>query len=147
MEINLALQLPRDALSIPLVRHLCRQSLQEVGVEPDCSSDIEVALSEACTNALRHSGPGEEYKVNLSLDERHCVISVEDTGLGFDGQAARSDPSAEQGRGIELMHSLVDKVDFVSSPQAGTVVHLEKELVFTDGSLTKRPRGGPADGG
>lgn len=138
VEINLALQLPRDELSIPLVRHLCRQALREVGVEPGCSTDIEVALSEACTNALRHSGPGEEYEVHVALDERHCLITVEDTGLGFDGQSLRSDPSAEQGRGIELMHALVDNVDFLSSPQAGTVVYLEKELVFTGGSLAKR---------
>ncbi len=147
MEINLALQLPRDELSIPLVRHLCRQALREVGVQPECSSDIEVALSEACTNALRHSGPGEEYEVHVVLHERHCLITVEDTGLGFDGQSVPSDPSAERGRGIELMHALVDKVDFVSSPQAGTVVHLEKELVFTDGSIARRAGAGdPADG-
>ncbi len=138
VEINLALQLPRDEVSIPLVRHLCRQALREVGVEAECSTDIEVALSEACTNALRHSGPGEEYEVHLALDERHCLITVEDSGLGFDGRSGRSDPSAEQGRGIELMRALVDKVNFVSTPHAGTVVHLEKELVFTDGSFAKR---------
>lgn len=133
MEISLRLQLPRDELSIPLVRHLCRQALREVGVAPDCSSDIEVALSEACTNALRHSGGGEEYEVHLALQARHCVIAVQDTGHGFDGQSTRADPSAERGRGVELMHALVDRVAFVASPQAGTVVHLEKELVFDDG--------------
>lgn len=133
MEISLRLHLPRDELSIPLARHLCRQALREVGVAPDCSSDIEVALSEACTNALRHSGGGEEYEVHLALQARHCVITVEDTGQGFDGQSPRADPSAERGRGVELMHALVDRVAFVSSPQAGTVVHLEKKLVFTDG--------------
>ena len=146
MEINLALHLPRDELSIPLVRHLCRQALREVGVEPECSSDIEVALSEACTNALRHSGPGEQYEVNVTLDERHCVVTIKDTGVGFDGQSAQSDPAAEQGRGIELMHALVDRVDFVASPQAGTVVHLEKELVFSDGSLARRSGTAPVDG-
>lgn len=134
MQMTLVLQLPRDELSIPLVRHICRQALREVSVAPECRSDIEVALSEACTNALRHSGPGEEYEVHLSFDERHCVITVEDGGQGFDGHPAPADPYAERGRGVELMHALVDRVDFVSTPRAGAVVHLEKELVFDDGS-------------
>ncbi len=134
VQINLVLQLPRDELSIPLARHICRQALREVRVATHCSSDIEVALSEACTNALRHSGLGEEYEVRLALDEQHCLITVEDTGQGFDGDPGPTDPYAERGRGVQLMHALVDRVDFVSSPRAGTVVHLEKELVFEDGS-------------
>ncbi len=139
MQVNLVLQLPRDELSIPLARHLCRQALHEVGVEPGCGSDIEVALSEACTNALRHSRPGEEYEVHLALDERRCLISVEDTGRGFDGHRRPADPYAERGRGVELMQALVDRVDFVSSPRAGTVVQLEKELVFDESSPPRSP--------
>ncbi len=138
MEINLELQLPRDEQSIPVVRHLCRHALKEVGVDPDCGADIEVALSEACTNVLKHAGPGEEYGVNFTLDQDHCAISVIDSGHGFDGRSARSDPSAERGRGIELMRALVDRVNFESTPEAGTVVHLEKQLAFVEESLAKR---------
>lgn len=142
MEINLELQLPRDEQSIPVVRHICRHALTEVGVDPDCRGDIEVALSEACTNVLKHAGPGEEYGVNFSLDDRHCVIAVTDTGQGFDARIVPSDPAAERGRGIELMRALVDRVNFESTPEAGTVVHLEKDLAFVEQSLTKRAGAG-----
>ena len=138
------LQLPRDEASIPVVRHLCRNALHGIGVDGDCGADIEVALSEACTNALRHSEPGAEYKVQVALDERQCVITVVDTGQGFDGRSSRSDPAAERGRGVELMRALVDRVNFQSDPEAGTIVRLEKDLDFQDGALPHRsPPGGP----
>lgn len=142
MEINLELHLPREEASIPVVRHLCRNALRGIGVDPECGGDIEVALSEACTNALKHSVPGAEYKVRVSLDDRQCIITVIDTGQGFDGRSARSDPTAEQGRGVELMRALVDRLNFESDREAGTVVRLEKDLVLLDEALARRAAGG-----
>ncbi len=142
MEINLELQLPRDEASIPVVRHLCRNALRGIGVDAECGDDIEVALSEACTNALKYSLPGAEYKVGVSLDDRQCIITVVDTGQGFDGRSGRSDPAAERGRGVELMRALVDRVNFDSDSEAGTVVRLEKDLVLLDEALAWRAAGG-----
>ena len=138
MGINLELQLPRDEASIPVVRHLCRNALRGMGVDPECGDDIEVALSEACTNALKHSVPGAEYEVHVSLNDRQCAITVVDTGQGFDGRSAESDPAAEHGRGVELMRALVDRVEFGSNPEAGTIVRLEKDLVLLDEALALR---------
>ena len=137
MEINLGLLLPRDELTIPVARHICRHAMREVGVHEECVGDIEVALTEACTNVLEHSGPGHEYEVQVTMDERACVIRVIDTGRGFDGDAVGhdgSDPAAEGGRGIELMRALVDRVNFEPRAEAGTVVRLEKRLAVHDGS-------------
>ena len=147
MEVNLELQLPRDEASIPMVRHLCRNALHGIGVDPDCGADLEVALSEACTNALKHSGAGTEYTVNVALDHQHCAITVTDAGAGFDGQSAQAEPSAEEGRGVELMRALVDRVNFQSSPDAGTVVRLEKNLRFHDGALVQRAANGRTEPG
>ena len=64
-----------------------------------------------------------------------------DRGGGFDSTTkglADAEPSAEDGRGIQLMRALVDKVTFTSRPQVGTVVHLEKQLTWTDGSVIER---------
>jgi serine/threonine-protein kinase RsbW len=134
VEIKLSLSLPRDARTIAVARHICRETLRELGVESECVSDIEVALTEACTNVLDHSGPGDEYDVELILTERDCVIRVIDSGAGFDADAPRAvlDEGAESGRGIALMHALVDQVRFESRPEEGTVVHLEKALSYTD---------------
>ena len=136
VEINLGLLLPRDARTVPVARHICREALRELGVAEECTGDIEVALTEACTNVLDHAGPGDPYEVQVTLAEHDCVIRVLDTGQGFDHEAPRrhADGAAERGRGIALMHALVDRVKFESRPEEGTIVHLEKELAYTDGS-------------
>lgn len=142
MEIDLGLSLPRDELSIPLVRHLCRQALDELGVTDDCAGDITVALTEACTNVLMHSGPSDEYAVRVSIDCERCTLRVVDAGNGFEANelAGRFDaaPSAESGRGIQLMRALVDRVTFVSKPETGTVVRLEKGLDLADDAPMRR---------
>jgi serine/threonine-protein kinase RsbW len=139
MEISLSLRLPRDEASVPLVRHLCGDALRKLAVAPDCVSDVEVAITEACTNVVKHSlGPHEEYKVTISIDGRTCEISVSDAGVGFDHESRRSEiahPSAESGRGISLMHALVDNVSFVSRPEDGTIVNLVKTLRLLEGTL------------
>jgi serine/threonine-protein kinase RsbW len=140
VEISLSLSLPRDEQSIPVARHIVRRAMDEVGVEPECANDVEIALSEACTNVLRHSGPGDEYEVRLNLDDETCSIRVVDLGRGFEiGQAGRdSGADAEQGRGFGLMQALVDRVRFVSKPATGTMVHLEKALALSANSLLGR---------
>ena len=61
MELSLVLCLPRDEKTVQVARHIVRHAMREVGVAAECVSDVEVALSEACTNVLVHSGPGDEY--------------------------------------------------------------------------------------
>jgi serine/threonine-protein kinase RsbW len=141
VEITFTLQLPRDALSVPVVRRVLNTSMRTLGVAEECLTDIEIALTEACTNVLDHAAEGDEYEVAAGLDDNRCVIEVVDTGRGFDADRlghAEADPSAEEGRGIQLIRALVDKVHFRSRSEAGTIVHLEKELRFIDGSPLQR---------
>jgi serine/threonine-protein kinase RsbW len=141
VEIKFTLQLPRDALSVPVVRRVLKSTMKTLGVEESCLTDIEVALTEACTNVLDHAANGDEYEIVAGLDDNQCVIEVIDTGRGFDADRlghAEADPSAEEGRGIQLIRALVDRVHFRNRAEAGTVVHLEKELAFVDGSPIQR---------
>lgn len=141
MEIKFTLQLPRDALSVPVVRRVLNSSMRTLGVAEDCLSDIEIALTEACTNVLDHAAAGDEYKVVAGLDNSACVIEVIDTGRGFDADRlghTDAETSAEEGRGIQLMRKLVDRVQFQSRPEKGMIVHLEKQLSYDDGSPLQR---------
>jgi serine/threonine-protein kinase RsbW len=133
MEIGLRIRLPRDRISVPVARHVVRSAIEEIGVTTECADDIEVALSEACTNVLMHAGPGAIYDVRLDLDDERCVLRIIDLGSGFDLATlpdGRPLPEEERGRGLPLMSSLVDRVRFESKPEIGTVVHLEKRLVY-----------------
>lgn len=143
MQLSLALTLPRDEQTIPVTRHIVHHALAEVGAVKECMEDIAIAQTEACANVVKHSGPGDEYEVRVDIDQQKCVIRVIDTGRGFDWQTltdteANSDTLAERGRGILLMRSLVDELRFVSKPEAGTIVHLEKELSFRPDSVLNR---------
>jgi serine/threonine-protein kinase RsbW len=138
MQISLTLNLPRDELSVPVARRIVDASMRTVGVSDGCVDDVSLALTEACTNVLKHSGPGDEYEVAVSLTDDVCTIEVTDVGRGFDFdtlQAGDASTEAERGRGVALMRLLVDRVKFQSKPEAGSVVHMEKQLEYVDGSL------------
>ena len=131
MEINLGMRLPHAARTVGVARRLCRTALHELGVDDTCTGDIEVALSEACTNVLDHAPSGAAYGVVMVVTETCCIIKVSDGGPGFDPDGwAASDPEGESGRGIQLMRALADGVTFELRPDEGTVVRLEKQLTY-----------------
>jgi serine/threonine-protein kinase RsbW len=80
MEIQMALYLPRDAVSVPVSRQVLDSCLETLGVTPDTRDDIALALSEACANVIQHAGPGEEYEVRVSARNCQCTIEVVNTG-------------------------------------------------------------------
>lgn len=142
MQIKLSLALPRDELSIPVVRHVLGQSMRTLGVDPTCMEDIQLAISEACTNVLDHARADNEYEVSAAIDDTLCVIEICDRGGGgFEADEvgqAQAAPDAEQGRGIHLMRALVDELAFTTRPPGGTVVRLEKILEWVEGAPGKQ---------
>ena len=136
LELNLSLCLPRDQLSVPIVRHICRYALEEVGVTERCLTDVTLALTEACTNVLDHVDEGEAYEVHIGIDSQRCSIRVKDAGAGFDYGAhagpAQADVTAESGRGLGLIRALVDKIHFTTKADDGTTMQFEKDLEFDE---------------
>ena len=148
MEVKLTLALPRDQLSVPLARRILKASLQTLGIDEEAVADIELALTEACTNVLDHAHGDDDYTVSAGIDGRTCVIEVVDRGAGFDGSERGlldAEPHAEDGRGIQLMRALVDRLEFQNHPAAGTVVHLEKRLSWdSDAPMAKLEGSAPS---
>ncbi len=139
MEIVYTLRLPRDTATVPLVRTICRDAMTRLGVSSSCRSDVALALTEACANVIRHAAGVTEYEVTVALGPNACHIRVIDTGQGMDARelGQMPDPDYDHGRGIALMYLLVDRIDFDSRPEEGTVVHLEKNLELEEGSLLR----------
>ncbi len=142
MNIVFSLNLPKDETSVPVVRRISREALSSLGVGDTCLSDIELALSEACTNVLKHvEGTHEAYEVEVEVNEQLCEIRVIDTGAGFDHESegtGHADLGAEGGRGIFLMRAMVDNIEFTSAPETGTVVRLTKKLELEEGSVLSK---------
>ena len=147
MEIVFSLNLPREEASVPVVRHVCRDALKVLGLTADCISGIELAVTEACTNVLKHvEGFQDEYRVEVCINHELCEISVIDPGGGFDHEehGDQAHPSAESGRGIAIMKALVDEVHFSSKGGTRNVVHLIKKLELAEDSVLGRLREVPS---
>lgn len=139
MQIRFVLTLPRDGISIPVVRQVLARSLSALGVDETVRSDIEVAISEACTNVLHHARNGDEYEVSAEISDDACVLVVRDTGRGFNvDELLDAGPDDEGGRGIALMRAFVDELRFESRPDEGTSVRLEKRLRWATNSPISR---------
>jgi serine/threonine-protein kinase RsbW len=147
VQVMLLLNLPRDAAGVPVVRRLLGNALRTLGVSKDCVADIEVAVSEACSNVLRHTGDEDDFEVSAAIDEHWCVLEVIDRGAGFNAGSVPEavGHEAESGRGVRLMRALLDAIDFENHPRGGTVARLRKQLVWDPPALFGRaPAGRPS---
>ncbi|WP_433246804.1 ATP-binding protein [Streptosporangium sp. CA-135522] len=129
MDIEFSLALPREAIGIPMVRRALGDSLRSLGVTEDCVSDILLAVTEACANAVRHGGPANRYEVEAAVGYGRCDVRIIDRGHGLT-RVPEQHPSAdiENGRGILIMQAVVDEISFDITPGRGTTVHLRKHL-------------------
>jgi len=130
--LDLSVNLPRETVSVPVVRRLAAQALHAFGVAAEDIGDVQLAISEACANVIDHAADTDSYEVQIELAADRCAITVVDHGGGFDETVAPDivDPTAESGRGLALMQALVDNLAFANEPQAGTVVHMVKTLAY-----------------
>ncbi len=130
--LELAVSLPRESHSVPVVRRLSAQALHAFGVTADDIDDVELAITEACANVVEHATDSDTYEVNVELAADRCAITVIDRGYGFDAASigSQDDDDAEGGRGLTLMRALVDNLDFTSEPMVGAVVHMVKALRY-----------------
>ena len=96
-----------------------------------CRLCIPVALTEALSNAILRGNQEDIEKgvrIRATLDERALILEVEDEGDGFDLDACMVDPNndgnvfREDGRGLFLMRSLMDRVEQL--PTRANVVRL-----------------------
>jgi serine/threonine-protein kinase RsbW len=147
VNIDVALCLPRDSTTVPLIRDVVAQALRTIGVTASCVDDICLALSEAWTNVIEHAGADDEYEVRLEVDDDRRAISVINTGTGFDADAltgVMSPVESARGRGVAIMRAVMDDVQFTSEPESGTIVHLVKQLdIDEDGALARLRRRSP----
>ena len=141
MDLDVAICLPREAETVGLIRGIVTDALAKLGVTRDCVGDIGLALSEACTNVVDHAAVDDEYEVRFRLDDRKCEISVTNTGTNFDADTlahVMPDAASARGRGVAIMRAVMDNVAFRSEPEAGTVVHLVKNVELRDDGPLRR---------
>jgi serine/threonine-protein kinase RsbW len=143
VRIQVVMTLPREARSVPVIRRTVATALATAGVTPECVGEVEVALSEACTDVFRHAGQGASYDVVISIGDEQLTMDVIDAGAGFGDLGAPPPATVEQdadrARGIALMRELSDRAVFDTVTGGGRSVHLMKHLRWADPAANGRP--------
>jgi serine/threonine-protein kinase RsbW len=141
MRIQVALTLPREAASVPLARHTVSAALRSAGIATDCLAEIQVALSEACTNVFHHADAGDSYEVLINVEDEQLTMDVVDAGRGPGQRVPRMpDTSAESGRGLALMAAFTDLAVFDSVVGNSGAVHLVKCLQWDESLRAEHSR-------
>lgn len=89
------------------------------GFSPDIVTDIKIAVGEACSNILEHSG-SSTVRVSCECNDV-IVVTLEDYGHGF-----RKPKKDGRGLGIPIMRALMDQVNFQHKFGNGTTIRLVK---------------------
>lgn len=109
------------------------------GLPEERIEDLRTAVAEACLNAIEHGNKLDaamKVGVTLTLENSRLQVAVHDQGAGM-GQpdVPRIEDkiegrSSSRGWGIFLIKSLMDEVQFESTPGGGNIVkmmiHLQK---------------------
>lgn len=128
--VALDVEIPSDVKYIEHVVELATRQCRELRLPPHkCSLNVPVALSEALSNAiLRGNADGRgKVRVRAVISDEAVVFDITDEGPDFDIEAKRVEPTPEnilreEGRGLFLMHRLMDRVEH--SYDRGNVIRL-----------------------
>jgi serine phosphatase RsbU (regulator of sigma subunit)/anti-sigma regulatory factor (Ser/Thr protein kinase)/PAS domain-containing protein len=128
------LVLPNETSRLSELRAFVASFLADVRAPVDVSAEVILAASEAAGNAVRHGRRTDgrsEIRIRLALEGSRVAVTVVDDGQGFagtvDGDHALPDRFASGGRGLFLMHELMDEVAITPSPE-GTTVAMTRRL-------------------
>jgi serine/threonine-protein kinase RsbW len=98
----------------------------------DVLADLKLALTEACTNSVRHAYDDGEGIVEIvyELHADKLVIEVSDTGEGFDHTVATPDDDVlnEGGLGIAIIRALADELEISGRNGGGSRLRFTKRL-------------------
>ena len=88
----------------------------------DTLADLKLALTEACSNSVRHAYGDAEGHVDIRFELRddRLIIEVADDGSGFEPYTAdpaeNGDDLSEGGLGIAIIRSIADEVEIGDGP-------------------------------
>jgi serine/threonine-protein kinase RsbW len=142
---RLTLSIDSNLADVSLVAVAVSSACIYLGLDTVSASQVELCIVEAVTNAIQHAyhgQPGQEVSVVLSSEFDLLHLEVIDNGTPmsaknvellvqgsdvFQVQEADRASLAESGRGLQIIHDLMDNVAYIS------------EESFNRLQLTKRP--------
>jgi serine/threonine-protein kinase RsbW len=137
MEQLISLDIPARGEYVVLCRLALTGLLRDRGFSEDAVADLRLAITEACTNSIRHAYPDDQgdvgqVHVSYEMQDDRVVLIVQDQGLGFDDNRsepprAADDPlPTEGGMGMAIIQSVVDEFRIEQPSNGGTRLVLTK---------------------
>jgi serine/threonine-protein kinase RsbW len=131
---SIELQLPSKLGFEKVAMNTAASVARLMGFGDERIEDLKMAIAEACINAMEHGNKLDEtlsVGVVLSMGADSLEVKVVDTGSGPQGHAAAPDIDKKmheeeeaRGMGMFLIESLVDEVEWVSSPPTGSYARM-----------------------
>jgi len=114
-----------------LVRELDRFK----GDRETLANHLNVVLTEGVVNAIKHANaadPDKDIRIHISASDQDICIKVYDCGKGFDLTTVpepcfEADRLGEKGRGIFIIRSLMDSVEYKKT-NSGNILEMKKKL-------------------
>jgi serine/threonine-protein kinase RsbW len=116
---DVRLTLPSRPENVAVIRHMLGAFAEALQLPPDLVEDMRLAVTEACTNVVRHAYPnGERGTIDVVIrpagDRLELIVSDHGSGMG---------PSADvtgPGLGLPMIAALADDVEIEPGPQRGS---------------------------
>lgn len=126
---DVSLTIPAKAGYLVLARLALSAVCRLTPLEPAEVADLKLAVTEACSNAMRHGyagSTGGEIELELVVAHDRLEVVVEDHGAGI-ALPVPEGPSELGGMGLPIMRAVMDELEIRSTDDGtGTVVHMTK---------------------
>lgn len=127
----ISFSMPSKAEYVGVCRLAISAIANRMGFDVEEIEDIKVCVSEACTNAIKHSN-SVTFDIKVFAGKDQIDIVIEDSGKGFDiknvGTPDLENPSEEGGLGIYIIKTLMDSVEMDSKEGEGSFIKMSKFL-------------------
>jgi serine/threonine-protein kinase RsbW len=117
-----ALTIPARAEFVALCRLALTGLARTRALKPEVVADLKLALTEACSNSVRHAykdGRQGIVEIRYELGPDRIQVEVADDGYGFDPALIRRPPEEidEGGLGIAIIRAVTDELDIAIGPE------------------------------
>jgi serine/threonine-protein kinase RsbW len=109
LDSDIRLTLPARPENVAVVRHVLGALAGALKLPDDVIEDMRLAVTEACTNVVRHAYQGDEGKIDVVVRPKGDALEVvvSDAGRGI----APSPDTAGPGLGLPLIAALADTLE------------------------------------
>jgi serine/threonine-protein kinase RsbW len=118
------LTIPAKAEYITLGRLALTALARARNLSEETLADLKLALTEACTNSVKHAygSTGGMVEISYQIEPDRIVVEVCDEGSGFDAPPGpeEADELNEGGLGIAIIRAIADELEISEKPGGGS---------------------------